>query len=199
MAERLPRLVPGTLTDEQSALYDRITRGPRAVGEQQFALIDDDGALNGPFGPMLQAPAVGTALQELGSAIRYRTGLSDRAREIAILQVAAATSSAFEWHAHERVGRAAGLTDAELRSLREGTFRPLEPAEQAVATLTAHLLRDGHVDDDAFADTSDVLDPAAITEIVVLVGYYRTLAQLMDVFGIGAPDESAAGSNAGEA
>ncbi len=194
MADRMRRLVPGELTEEQSALYDRITRGPRAVGEQAFALVDDDGALTGPFGPMLHAPAVGTALQELGAAIRYRSGLSDRAREIAILQVAAAMSSEFEWHAHERVGRAAGLTDDEVHALRAGTFRSVDPAEQAVATLTTRLLQTGG----AAADASCPLDPATITEVVVLVGYYRTLAQLMDVFGIGAPDDSASGGSRGD-
>ena len=79
----------------------------RTAGPQHFALADQDGALVGPFGIMLHAPALGGPLQDLGAAIRYRTSLSAQVREIAILSIAAATDSAFERYAHERVGRAA--------------------------------------------------------------------------------------------
>ncbi|HEY0949418.1 MAG TPA: hypothetical protein VGD85_04425, partial [Nocardioides sp.] len=52
----------------------------------------------------LLSPAVGDALQRLGAAVRYRTALPDRAREMAILLVAARWDSAFEREAHEAVG-----------------------------------------------------------------------------------------------
>ena len=94
--ERLPRLAPEALTGDQRALYDAITSGPRAQGPQHFALAAQDGTLNGPFNALLYSPALGEALQEVGAAVRYRTGLTDRARELAILLVAARWHSAFE-------------------------------------------------------------------------------------------------------
>lgn len=117
---RLPRLTPDELDLDQRPLYDAITGGPRAGGPQLFALTDTEGRLNGPFNAMLFAPGVGAALQELGSAIRYRTSLSGRIRELAILAVAAHWDSAFERYAHEPIGRAAGLTDAEIAAVGAG-------------------------------------------------------------------------------
>lgn len=189
MTERLKRLVEADLDDDQLTVYRSITGGPRASGKQLFALKDEAGALNGPFGVMLHAPRLGLPLQELGSAIRYRTRMSDRAREIAILKVAVATDSEFEWYAHERVGRAVGLTDDELADLKAGTFRTDDPREVAVADLCDHLLAGDRLDEPAFDDVSKVLDEEEIIEVVVLVGYYRTLAQMMDVFDIQAPSE----------
>ncbi|MDT0307535.1 carboxymuconolactone decarboxylase family protein [Streptomyces sp. DSM 44917] len=187
-AERLPRLTPADLDDEQRALRRSITSGPRAAGPQQFALQDAGGALNGPFGVMLHAPALGGPLQALGAAVRYRTRMSDRVREIAILAVAAATDCAFERYAHERVGRAAGLTDPELAALRAGTFTSADPAETAAYALCRRLLRDDRPWGDAdYAAAEDGLGRAGVLELTVLVGYYRTLAQLMNVFAIGAP------------
>ena len=117
-SERLPRLAPETLREDQRALYDAITCGPRAQGPQHFALAAPDGTLNGPFNALLYSPALGTALQEVGAAVRYRTGLPDRARELAILLVAARWDSAFERDSHEAVARSLGFSEAELEAIR---------------------------------------------------------------------------------
>src|SRR6478609_9917454 len=120
MAGRVHPFTPESLTGAQRDLYDAIAGGPRAQGPQHFALTRPDGSLRGPFNALLLAPALGGALQDVGAAIRYRGALSDRAREIAILLVAAHWDSAFEREAHEAVGAAAGLSDAELGALRRG-------------------------------------------------------------------------------
>lgn len=187
---RLADLTPAEMGEEQRALRDRIVGGPRGTGPQHFALATDDGALTGPFGVMVHEPALGTPLQELGSAIRYDTGLSDRVREIAILTVAAATDSAFEQYAHERVGRAVGLSDEELTALATGTFTSPDPVEQAAYDLSRRLLV-GHsrLSDPAYDELATMLGTTTITELVVLVGYYRTLAQLLDVYDVGVPEQ----------
>lgn len=125
-------------------------------------------------------------MQELGAAIRYRTGLSDRVREIAILGVAAATDCAFERYAHERVGRAAGLTEAELEALACRTFTSGDPVETAAYALCERLEESVvRLSDAEYAAAERVLGREAILELVALVGYYRTLAQLMAVFEVG--------------
>ncbi|TMR25288.1 carboxymuconolactone decarboxylase family protein [Nonomuraea turkmeniaca] len=186
--ERLPQLTPGDLDEAQRALYDRIAAGDRAKGVQHFPLTAEDGSLNGPFGVMLHAPDVGAPLQELGATIRFRTALSARVREMAILQVAHAVGSEFEWWAHERVARAVGLTDAEITDLASGCFRSEDPIEAASAAFVANLLNSSTVTDEEFAAASAVLSDRQLIDLTVLVGYYRTLAQLMSVFDIGVPD-----------
>ena len=151
---RLPDLTPAELGDAQRALREQILGGPRGSGPQHFPLVQADGSLTGPFGVMLHEPALGAPLQELGSAIRYATGLSARTREIAILAVASATGSTFEAYAHERVGRAAGLTDDELAALADGSFTSADPHEDAAHALCRRLVTDAgpgaRMDDEAY-------------------------------------------------
>ena len=188
---RLPDLTKEQLDPAQLALYEKITSGPRATGPQHFSLTDGSGALVGPFGIMLHQPALGRPLQELGAAIRYGTSLNARVREIAILSVAAATGSAFERYAHDRVGRAVGLTDDELSDLAGGRFTSEDPVEAAAYRLCGLLNRDRPALTDAdFADLAGELGPPAVMEVVVLVGYYRTLAQLLHVFDVGIPADA---------
>lgn len=185
---RLERLVPEFLDEQQRVLYERISGGPRSSGPQVFRLIGADGALEGPFNAMLLCPAVGTALQALGAAVRYSTSLSDRAREMAILAVAAHEDSAFEWHAHEAVGRVAGLAGADLAAIRAGLAPDgATDVERAVVDATFHLLRDGDLDDQAFQNALSHLHPVGLQELMTLVGYYRLLALQLRVFRVGAP------------
>lgn len=188
MNERVPRLGQTDLDEEQLVLFRLITEGPRGRGQPSFPLVDDDGRLVGPFGLMLHAPKVGLPLQNLGSALRFRTGLGDRARELAILLVAAATRSDFEWHAHASLGREAGISPAEMDTLRSGAFSSQDPVEASLVRMCETLLDDGDVDDPTFDVLQEAVGAEQVLELIVLVGYYRTLAQMMRVFRVGTPD-----------
>jgi 4-carboxymuconolactone decarboxylase len=188
---RIPKLDPASLDEEQRSLYDAIAGGRRAQGPQLFRLADADGRLEGPFNAFLLQPRLGSALQSLGSAVRYDTGLDDRCREIAILVVAAHWRSDFEWHAHEAVGRAAGLGDAELAALREGRHAELAGRESVVARTAAALVTRGDLDDAEYGEAVGHLGPAGLFELLTLVGYYATLALQLRVFRVPAPEDTA--------
>ncbi|MEU6355768.1 carboxymuconolactone decarboxylase family protein [Streptomyces sp. NPDC047072] len=183
MNARLAALSPADLNPEQHAVYRAITGGPRADGPQTFPLTDEEGTLRGPFNAMLLSPPVGHAVQALGAAVRYGTVLTDRARELAILAVAAHWNSAFERESHEAVGRAAGLTEPELKALREGTAPPLDDlAERAVLQTAFSLLRRGTLGDDEYADAVSAVGERGLFELTTLVGYYGILALQLRVF-----------------
>jgi 4-carboxymuconolactone decarboxylase len=185
---RLPKLAPSALDDQQRALYDAITGGRRAQGPQVFRLADPEGRLEGPFNAFLLQPRLGSALQALGSSVRYDTGLGDRCREIAILVVAAHWRSDFEWYAHEAVARSVGLTDAELAAVRDGSHAALAGREGLVARTVAALLTRGDLEDAEYREAVEHLGPAGLFELLTLVGYYATLALQLRVFRVPAPD-----------
>jgi 4-carboxymuconolactone decarboxylase len=185
--DRLARLIPEELDPDQRALYDTITGGPRAQGPQLFRLTDADGGLEGPFNAFLLQPRLGEPLQALGAAVRYRTGLSDRVREIAILVVAAIEDCAFERYAHEAVGRAAGLSPDELAAIRDLNLNALPGPDAVAARLTRALATAGDLDDELYHEAVDTLGRAGVFELTTLVGYYRTLALQLRVFRVSTP------------
>ena len=180
---RLPRLRPDELSPPQRALYDTIAGGPRASGP--FALVGDDGSLEGPFNAMLLQPALGEALQALGGAVRYRTALSPRSREIAILTVARVWDSAFERRAHEAVAGAAGMSPAELAALRDGDPSVFpDPHERLVLSVATALASRRDLTDDEYSAAVDGLGLPLLFELTTLVGYYSTLALQLRVFRV---------------
>jgi len=188
---RIPKLPPSALDDEQRSLYDAIAGGRRAQGRQLFRLVDDEGRLEGPFNAFLLQPRLGSALQALGSSVRYDTGLDGRCREIAILVVAAHWRSDFEWYAHEAVGRAAGLDDADLAAVRDGRHAALAGRESVVARTAAALLERGDLEDAQYHEAVGQIGTEGLFELLTLVGYYATLALQLRVFRVPAPDGTA--------
>lgn len=175
---------PDELDEQQSALYERIVGGPR--GASVFALRDDDGRLHGPFGPMMLSPELGDALQELGAAIRFRSGLDDRTREVVILVVAAARRSEFEWYAHVAVSRQLGIDDALLDAVRRGDDSTLDARLVHVLNVARAVAGRAGVDDTRPARAA--LGDREYFEVLVTAGYYVTLADVLAGFQIGLPE-----------
>ena len=183
MTPRIRPRTPVELSDDERVLYTAITGGRRARGPQHFALTRADGSLQGPFDALLLSPPVGGAMQELGAAIRYGTQLDGRAREIAILLVAARHDSAFERESHEAIARAIGFTSTELAALREERVSAFSGDDALVARVVVSLL-DGDLDEVLWDEASRVLSARAVFELSALVGYYGTLALQLRIFRV---------------
>ena len=186
---RLPVLSSDEMTSEQVDLYREILGGPRGQGPRAVPLASGAGGLAGLFNAMLYAPPVGHALQELGAAIRFRTGLAPRIREMAILVVAQVWDSAYERASHEPIGREAGLTDAEIEALRAGDDPGFADKHEQVAYSVVRALTGPAADlDDQEYDTAvAVLGERALVELSTLVGYYATLALQLRIFRVAGP------------
>jgi 4-carboxymuconolactone decarboxylase len=182
---RLPRPTPQDLDEAQRQLYASITSGARASGPQRFSLTDAEGRLEGPFNAMLLNPPIGDALQRLGAALRFEGRLSARAREVAVLTVAAHWDCSFERRAHEPIATDVGLQGSQLAAIRRGEQHPLDdPEEAAVYELTRRLLQEGDLDDASYERARTALGADRLFEVTTLVGYYSLLALQLRVFAV---------------
>ncbi len=186
---RLPVLSSDEMTDEQRELYREILGGPRGQGPRAILLDSGAGGLAGPFNAMLYAPPVGHALQGLGVAIRFRTQLAPRIREMAILVVAQVWDSAYERASHEPIGRDAGLTGEEIEALRTGADPGFAAKDEQLAYSVVRALTspDADLDDEQYDTAVSVLGQQALVELSSLVGYYTTLALQLRIFRVPAP------------
>jgi alkylhydroperoxidase family enzyme len=186
---RLEQLTLDTLTPDQRELFDVIA-GTRADGSIPARIVDEHGALQGPFNAMLHYPALGYPIQDLGAFLRFRGLLPARARELVILVAAAAARSEFEWWAHVRIGHAVGLTDAEIDAVRDGASLELTDSVEQAALDTARATTSGNhdLDDDQYERVRDALGDQMLIETLMLVGYYTALALQMRVFRVPLPE-----------
>lgn len=185
-----PRHSPGELDADQRKVYDAILSS-RGGAQRDPLLMDAAGRLEGPFGAMVAAPNVGLPLQDLGSAIRYRGTLPDRLRELCILTVAAVERCDYEWIVHEPLARRAGATQAQLLLAETGNEH--EPTTMSTSdgliVLTAYEIA-VHGQVSGGQRFTQAVSPELLIEITVLVGYYRTLAQLLRILEVPLPSSA---------
>ncbi len=185
-AGRLAPRSPDRLDNTARAVYDRIIASRSQGRVSPFALVGSEGALVGPFNAMVCAPHVGGPLSEVGAALRYRGHLTDRARELAILVVAARHNSEFEWQSHYRIATSLGIDERALDAIHRSDDPEslTDQVERGVVAGTARLVDDGDLDDAQYAGLVELIGEDGLIELVVLVGYYELLARLLAVFRV---------------
>jgi AhpD family alkylhydroperoxidase len=128
----------------------------------------------------------------LGFASRLmpRGRLPRRDTEIVILRVARLTGCDYERTHHEKIGRRAGLSPEEIARALEGPdgSESWSPRELAIVRAVSELHTDHDLGDPTYDELSRHLDPAEIVELLMLVGHYQMLAQLITTLRI-SPDE----------
>ena len=98
----------------------------------------------------------------MGRALRFSGILPPRAREIAILIVAAAERSDFEWAAHAAIGAHIGLSADELGALARSEVTEFpDPVENAVARATRAIVATGDLGDDDYRAAQVILGDAS--------------------------------------
>ena len=135
------------------------------------------------FQAMANAPACMQSYMRFGSTLWDDCGLPPRERELAILAVARALDSPYEFHQHVGLGREAGLAEETIRALGEGNVTELADADRAIAAY-AVAVADGSVDDALHRTTIDRFGPETVVGLALLASYYVLTARFIDAVGV---------------
>ena len=175
---RLPSLIPDTMTDEQRRIHDEIAAGPR-------------GTVPAPQQIWLHAPRFADPAQKVGAVCRYGTSLPLALSEIAILTVGREWRADYEFWAHARIAREAGVSDAFIEALRVGDVTDYSGAPEhaeIVHIAAREMLQTGRLSDPTYAAALEALGTQGIVELVGIVGYYCLISLTLNVFEVETPD-----------
>ncbi|OLZ40780.1 carboxymuconolactone decarboxylase [Natrinema saccharevitans] len=131
--------------------------------------------------------AMANAPELLQWYMRYSTRLWDvlpaREREVVILAAARALEHEYEWHQHVRLGREAGVTDAEITAISEGDLAALADRDAALVAYARSVAlgdpRDG--DHDRLGEYYDV---ETVVGVAMLAAHYVATARVLDAFDV---------------
>jgi 4-carboxymuconolactone decarboxylase len=180
-ASRLRLIAPEELTEEQRRFYDSALDGH---WRGTSGLVDSQGRLGGPLRALVYVPDLAPTLQAVSRALR-RSSLSRRLIELVILTVGHHVDSEYEVAVHEPISLDVGLTQQQLTALRERRDPDLDdPVEQTVWRTTVRLLDVGDLDDAAYDQAIGALGERGLIELITLIGFYRMIALMLQVFRI---------------
>jgi 4-carboxymuconolactone decarboxylase len=127
---------------------------------------------------------------QLGRAVATPEVLEPRLRETVVLRVAYLSGSHYELHHHIPLGRAAGLTEAELTAISDRDYNKLPPLLGAAARFTDEVVRQLHPADETLQALRALSSDRIVVNIVLTIGCYMSIARLAAVTGI-EPDKHA--------
>ena len=111
--------------------------------------------------------------------------LPRRETELVILRVAGLTGCRYEHDHHVRLGRRAGLTDAEIARVGEGPQAGgWSDRERILLTAVDELHASRDVSDETWAKLEGLYDDRLLIELVMLVGHYEMLATVIETLRI---------------
>lgn len=164
------------MTAEQRRVHDQIVSGPR-------------GRIQGPLRAALHNPELAERWSALGELLRYRTTLSPRLSELAILVTGRACQSPFEWYAHRIEGEKAGIEAPVIDALlAQREPEGLGDDELLVVRFASELNRHKSVSDATYAAAMARFGPRTVVELTALVGYYTMVAMTLNAHEIPLPE-----------
>jgi 4-carboxymuconolactone decarboxylase len=166
---RFSLLTEGTMTPRQREVYQGIVSGPRK------------GAV-GPFNALLRSPDVADRVQRVGEYVRFHTTIPAPLNELAILITGRFWGAQFEFWAHRRLAKTAGLADAIIDAIAEGR-RPssMSDDERIVYDFCTELFRDRAVSDRTFKAAVDRFGEQGIIDLIAASGYYSIVSMVLNV------------------
>jgi AhpD family alkylhydroperoxidase len=174
----------------------RIAPGTRAeLGPVSWAIAQIAGRVTGGRPPNLfltlgRHPALFRGWLRFAGRLMPRGKLPRRETELVILRVAHLRDCRYEHEHHVRLGRRAGLSDAEIARVADGpAAEGWSAREQAVLQATDELLANGNVADETWSRLSGMLDSRELIELLLLAGHYEMLAKTINTLRI-QPDSS---------
>jgi len=175
---RLPALDFALASPEQKAVLDEILSGPR-------------GNLDGPFLGWIHSPELAQHAQRLGAFCRYRTGLSVRLSELAILVTSVRWRAQAEWYIHYPIALRAGVPEALAEQIRTGATPHFdEPDDALIYAFTTELYETKRVSDATYARAVERFGHETTINLVGLLGYYALVAMTLNVFDMRAEGQT---------
>jgi 4-carboxymuconolactone decarboxylase len=140
------------------------------------------GDLSGPFVPAIRSPEFTRRLQKLGEYLRYDHALPPPLREMVILLTARAWTQQYEWYVHEPIADRSGLAAGIVDAIADGR-RPTDMSadEALVYDCVTELQATQSLSDHTYARVVRTFGERGVIDIVGAVGYYGTLAMIMNV------------------
>ncbi|WP_462265090.1 carboxymuconolactone decarboxylase family protein [Mucilaginibacter sp.] len=184
---RLPPIPPDQLNEDQKPLYNNMKEGIEKH-LKGFVSARQDGALIGPFAPMLHFPQFGGPLWAHTMALSEHSTLPKPAHEVVILVTGARFHSRYELYAHEHVAAKAGLSATKIASITAGQ-RPndLTPEESAAYDVAAVLSNGGQLPQSTYELALGLFGEQALAELVYLAGTYCLISVLLNAYDVSVP------------
>lgn len=137
-------------------------------------------------------PPADSVLGAINTHVTGRSTLDPLYREFLLVRIGTLCRSEYEFAAHLRAGRRAGMTDEDLALILAGPENGTgEAIKLALLEATNELYRDTAIGDATWAALAARLDTRQLLDVLIAVGGYRSTSMLINSAGVQLDDNMA--------
>ncbi|KAI0146962.1 putative 4-carboxymuconolactone decarboxylase [Xylariaceae sp. FL1272] len=173
---------PPAATEEEAAIIARVEarRAPRPLQPLDLAL--------------LHSPPVADGWNSFLGAIRTKTSLDARIRELAICRVAVCNEAWYEWGHHAPLAAAAGLGQKALELVKKRDLKEISEEERkeamgelewAVLKFSDEMTRNVKVSDETFEELKGLCSERGVVEVTATVAAYNCVSRFLVALDVG--------------
>ena len=172
---RLPPLQPESMTEDQRSVYEEIRSGPH-------------GKVVGPYPAWLNSPELARRARALSEFIRFGSSLPAPLLELSILITGKHWKADFEFYAHAKLAKKAGLHQDIIAAIAAGR-RPefADTDQETVYDLCTELFETNRVSEAFYQRAVEAFGLPAVVELIGTLGYYSMVCLTLNTFQIGLP------------
>jgi len=179
MAERFAQIRYEDLAPEVHPLADHILKISSA-------------ALGGPYNPLLRSPEMARRCFDHLDYLRFKTSVSKRLNEFAILIQARIANAQYEWWAHAPIAQRAGLSIEVIEQLRQcNKPQGMQTNEALVYDYCVQLTLNHRVSDALWERAIAEMGEQAVVDLTVVSGTYVMVSMLLNATQVEIPNGGA--------
>jgi 4-carboxymuconolactone decarboxylase len=168
---RLPNLTRDQLKPEDQKYYDEIA-GSR-------------GSVRGPYGVLLHSPDLAARVAHTGAYVRFDFDMPESLKEVVIITTAREIKSQYEFAAHARLARKAGVSEETIRAIAKGRVpEGLSGEEELLVRYTRELLGDHKISDATFNAVRGRYGDRGVVDLTALIGHYLLVGKVLAAFDV---------------
>jgi 4-carboxymuconolactone decarboxylase len=159
-----------------------VTRDQLDPEDHQYfdSIVGTRGSIRGPYGVLLHSPKLAARVADTGAFVRFDFGIPESLKETVIIATAKEMHSQYEFSAHARLARTAGVSDETIKAVATGTAPAGLSGDEALLVGYVHELLRGHkVKDATYKALVDRFGEQDTLHLAVLVGHYLLVAQVL--------------------
>ena len=168
----------------------RITYADETADKEIAALAtqiraERDGKIPNIYRMLLNSPPIAQSWLNLLTAIRHKSTLAGRYRELVIIRIAVINGADYERDIHIPIARKEGMSEAQIVSIGDWERATVfDDASRAVLAYSDAMTRSVHVPDAVFADVKKHFDTRTITELTATVAAYNLVSRFLEALQI---------------
>ena len=173
------------------ARVGNVTREELKPEEHEFydSIASSRGSVRGPYGVLLHSPDLAARVAHTGAFVRFNLDLPESLKETVIITTAREIKSQYEFAAHARLARQAGVSDETISAIANGTAPSGMSGEGALlVTYTKELLQNHKISDTTYNAVRDKYGIGKTIEITALIGHYLLVGQILAAVDIDLPE-----------